>query len=188
MSATIQTMFTRSDSVHLDKSNLCVNWDAKISIGMQRGDFNLHPNSICILGWDESGLEWVGRGQVKHRQWASREATQCLLLTPGLLICVAAKTTIQTRTMTNGNDKGKYNDNDLDIDDNRDNGLWRHSMVTALPSMQWSNFSLFSILSVTRRSRSDSVSQSVSQSVTLLNRDDWCDPGEWRYLLRTLLF
>ena len=29
-----------------------------------------------------------------------------------------------------------------------------------------------------------SVSQSVSDSK---NRVDWCDPGEWRYLLRTLL-
>ena len=48
------------------------------------------------------------------------------------------------------------------------------------------NFGLkiqFAIFSVTRRSRSDSV----SQWVTLLNRVNWCDPGEWRYLLRTLL-
>ena len=33
-----------------------------------------------------------------------------------------------------------------------------------------------------------SVSQSVSESVSdSKNRVDWCDPGEWRYLLRTLL-
>ena len=27
----------------------------------------------------------------------------------------------------------------------------------------------------------------VSQWVTLLNRLDWCDPGEWRYLMKNLL-
>ena len=44
------------------------------------------------------------------------------------------------------------------------------------------------IFSVTRRSRSDSVSQWVSESVSdSKNRVDWCDPGEWRYLLKTLL-
>ena len=31
------------------------------------------------------------------------------------------------------------------------------------------------------------VSESVSQSVRLLNRLDWCDLGEWRYLLKILL-
>ena len=42
--------------------------------------------------------------------------------------------------------------------------------------------------SVTRRSRSDSVSEWVSESVTdSKNRVDWCDPGEWRYLLNSLL-
>ena len=160
MSAAIQTMFTRGDSVHLDKSNLCVNWDAKISIGMQRGEVNLHPNSICILGWDESGLEWVGRGQVKHRQWASREATQCLLLTPGLLICVAAKTTMQARTMTNGDDKEKDKDKykDKDINDNRDNGLWRHSMCAFLPPMpSICVFSLFTSQISKTHSRSSMV-------------------------------
>ena len=47
--------------------------------------------------------------------------------------------------------------------------------------------SLTYIFSVTRRSWSDSVSESVSESVTLLYRVDWCDPGEWRYPLKTLL-
>ena len=27
----------------------------------------------------------------------------------------------------------------------------------------------------------------LTESVRLLNRLDWCDPGEWRYLLKTLL-
>ena len=41
--------------------------------------------------------------------------------------------------------------------------------------------------SFTRRSWSD-VSEIVSESVSdSENRVDWCDPGEWRYLLRTLL-
>ena len=40
------------------------------------------------------------------------------------------------------------------------------------------------LFSVTRRSRSDSVRLSVRHSK---NRVDWCDPGEWRYLLKTLL-
>ena len=32
------------------------------------------------------------------------------------------------------------------------------------------------------------VSQWVSQSLSdSKNRVDWCDPGEWRYLLKTLL-
>ena len=31
------------------------------------------------------------------------------------------------------------------------------------------------------------VSEWVSESVTLLNWVDWCDPGKWRYLLKTLL-
>ena len=56
--------------------------------------------------------------------------------------------------------------------------LWMLSSATLNLSM---------IFSVTRRSWSDNVSESVSQWVTLLNRVDWCDPGEWRYLLRTLL-
>ena len=42
------------------------------------------------------------------------------------------------------------------------------------------------VFSVMRRYRTN-VSQSVSESLTLLNRLDWCDPGGWRYLLRTLL-
>ena len=40
-----------------------------------------------------------------------------------------------------------------------------------------------SIFSVTRRSRSDNVSESVHNSK---NQVDWCDPGEWRYLLMRL--
>ena len=40
------------------------------------------------------------------------------------------------------------------------------------------------VFSVTRRSRSDSVTEWVSHSK---NRVDWCDPGKWRYLLKTLL-
>ena len=43
------------------------------------------------------------------------------------------------------------------------------------------------LFSVTRRSWSDNVSEWVSEWVTLLNRVGWCYPGEWRYLLRTLL-
>ena len=42
------------------------------------------------------------------------------------------------------------------------------------------------VVSVKRRSRSD-VGQSVSQSVIVKNWLDWCDPGEWWYLLKTLL-
>ena len=41
-----------------------------------------------------------------------------------------------------------------------------------------------SIFSVTRRSRSDGVSESVRHSK---NWVDWCDPGEWWYLLKTWL-
>ena len=54
--------------------------------------------------------------------------------------------------------------------------------------MEWAlNVWNFDLFSVTRRSRSD-VSQSVSESVRhSKNRVDWCDPGEWRYLLNTLI-
>ena len=52
--------------------------------------------------------------------------------------------------------------------------LWMLSSATPNLSM---------IFSVTRRSWSDNV----SESVTLLNRVDLCDPGEWRYLLWSLL-
>ena len=38
------------------------------------------------------------------------------------------------------------------------------------------------VFSVMRRYRTR-----VSEWVTLLNRLDWCDPGEWRYLLKILL-
>ena len=42
------------------------------------------------------------------------------------------------------------------------------------------------LFSVMRRYRTR-VSESVSQSVRLLNRLDWCHPGEWRYLMKTFL-
>ena len=41
-------------------------------------------------------------------------------------------------------------------------------------------------ISIMRRYRTR-ISYWVSEWVTLLNRLDWCDPGEWRYLLKILL-
>ena len=97
-----------------------------------------------------------------------------------------------------GDDNAEVDHTDVLVDNNEDidhcaMAIWKQRLscwqgkvprkyYLLLPLPTWVN--LFSVM---RRYRIN-VSYSVSQWVTdSKNRVNWCDPGEWGYLLRTLL-
>ena len=58
--------------------------------------------------------------------------------------------------------------------------LWEWLMIRNAKLVLGTNCGVFSVMRRYRTNVSESVSEWVSNSK---NRVDWCDPGEWRYLL-----